>query len=81
MIRGFQAAPQGQYISHLQYVDDTIFFVAKEENQLYAIRMMLEVLQEVNSLKVYLNKSQVIGVNMKHRAIRISVVIVGCQVG
>lgn len=81
LITNFQMALQGQYISHLQYADDIILFLQEGEEQLYTIRPMLELLQDISGLQINSEKSQGLGVNMEQRAVRRAAAILGCHVG
>lgn len=74
-----QASVGSRQISHLQYADSMILFALSSEEQLYMIRLMIELHKEVSGLKVNFNKSQVVGINVDEMPLRRASYITGCS--
>uniref|UniRef100_A0A803PZS1 Reverse transcriptase domain-containing protein n=1 Tax=Cannabis sativa TaxID=3483 RepID=A0A803PZS1_CANSA len=67
-------------ISHLQFADDTLFFV-KDEASLRKLVEIVETFCGVSSLKVNLNKSQLLGICLEEEVVAQNTEVIGCKVG
>uniref|UniRef100_A0A803PSR8 Reverse transcriptase domain-containing protein n=1 Tax=Cannabis sativa TaxID=3483 RepID=A0A803PSR8_CANSA len=77
---GFQVGKDNIQISHLQFADDTLFFVNDEAS----LRKLVEIVEAfcgISGLKVNLNKSQLLGICLEEEVVAQNAEIVGCEVG
>uniref|UniRef100_A0A803QQM3 Reverse transcriptase domain-containing protein n=1 Tax=Cannabis sativa TaxID=3483 RepID=A0A803QQM3_CANSA len=79
-LSGFQIGKDDIQLSHLQFADDTLFFV-KDEASLQKLVKIVEAFCGISGLKVNLNKSQLLGVCMDEDAVAQSAIQIGCEVG
>lgn len=54
----------GQSISHLQYVDDTLVFMPNECSSLVHVKIILRWFELTSGLKVNFHKSSLVGINL-----------------
>ena len=52
-------------MSHLQFVDDTIFFSNTREEDLQTLKSLLLVFGQISGLKANLDKSNIYGINLE----------------
>ena len=52
-------------MSHLQFVNDTIFFSSTCEKDLQPLKSLLLVFEHISGLKVNLDKSNIYGINLE----------------
>ncbi|WKA03336.1 hypothetical protein VitviT2T_021451 [Vitis vinifera] len=64
MMEGFRVGRNRTRVSHLQFVDDTIFFSNLREEELQTLKSLLLVFGHISGLKVNLNKSSIYGINL-----------------
>ncbi|XP_073353560.1 uncharacterized protein [Aegilops tauschii subsp. strangulata] len=65
----------------IQYVDDTILFIAAKDDELVALKNMLLTFQQSTGLKVNFAKSSMIPLNMTDEEAARLAAILGCKVG
>ncbi|KAL6585288.1 hypothetical protein OROMI_004577 [Orobanche minor] len=68
-------------ISHLQFVDDTIFFGEAVESNIIAIKSLLRCFESVSGLKINFCKSCLIGVGLEDVVVERWVALLNCKVG
>lgn len=56
-ITGFKVHPQGREVTHLQFADDTLFFLGAEQNQVQMLQDILLVFGLCSGLQVNFAKS------------------------
>ncbi|XP_062089071.1 uncharacterized protein LOC133795633 [Humulus lupulus] len=66
--RGFTVGSDGVDVSHLQFADDTIFFVNDDES-LGVLLDILKVFSEVSGLSINLQKCQLLGINLPEEVV------------
>ena len=52
-------------VSHLQFADDTIFFSKASFKELYSFKLILLVFGRLSGLRINLNKSTLLGINIR----------------
>ena len=57
MINGFEVGKEKVMVSHLQFADDTLFFIKNDDHSLNNLLLLLDVLGSVFGLKINLAKS------------------------
>ena len=64
MLEGFRVARNRTRVSHLQFVDNTIFFSNSCTEELQTLKSLLLVFGQISRLKVNLDKSNLFGINL-----------------
>ncbi|WJZ80712.1 hypothetical protein VitviT2T_000609 [Vitis vinifera] len=64
MLEGFRVGRNRTRVSHLQFVDDTIFFSNTREEDLQTFKSLLLAFGHISGLKVNLDKSYIYGINL-----------------
>lgn len=67
-------------ISHLQYVDDTIFMCRGKLQFASSIKYLLRNFEIISGLKVNFNKCNIVGINVGHNLVRSMTEILMCEV-
>lgn len=62
-IQGFQASKESIPLSHLQYADDTLFFLDGERSNLLNLIALIHCFELVSGMKINWKKSCLVGVN------------------
>lgn len=52
-------------LTHLQYVDDTILFLANDEENFAMMKFLLFWFEEMSGLRINYNKSKILGVGIE----------------
>ncbi|XP_062109433.1 uncharacterized protein LOC133820653 [Humulus lupulus] len=78
--RGFSVGKDNMDVSHLQFVDDTIFFVNDKES-LVVLLEILKVFSVVSGLSINLQKCQLLGINLNEEIVERQAKEIGCEVG
>ena len=81
LIKGFEVGKENVMVSHLQFVDDTLFFIKNDEHSLNNLILLLDVFCLSSGLKINLAKSQLRGINMDDNVISEKASSLGCEVG
>ena len=64
-LEGFRVGRNKTRVSHLQFVDDTIFFSNTREEDMLTLKSVLIVFRHISGLKVNLDKSNIYGINLE----------------
>ena len=81
LINGFEVGKEKVRVSHLQFADDTLFFIKSDDHSLNNLIMLLQVFCGASELKINLPKSQMLGINMVDNVISKKATMIGCEVG
>ncbi|RVX23043.1 LINE-1 retrotransposable element ORF2 protein [Vitis vinifera] len=65
VLEGFKVGRNRTRVSHLQFVDDTIFFSSSREEDMMTLKNVLLVFGHISGLKVNLDKSNIYGINIE----------------
>ncbi|RVW87835.1 putative ribonuclease H protein [Vitis vinifera] len=65
VLEGFRVGRNRTRVSHLQFVDDTIFFSSTREEDMMTLKSVLLVFGHISGLKVNLDKSNIYGINLE----------------
>ena len=64
VFEGFLEGRDRTMVSHLQFMDDTIFFSRASLEELQSLKLILLVFGRLSRLKINLNKSTLSGINI-----------------
>lgn len=64
IIKGFVVGKTKVEVSHLQFVDGTVFFLEPEENNFQWVVNILKIFCNMSGLKLNLDKSSISGINV-----------------
>lgn len=79
-IKGFVIGKEMVHLSHLQYADDTLFFIEGGENNVKSVIDILKFFYWASVLKVNKAKSQLVGIDMNEYTMLQVANGVGCAV-
>ena len=68
-------------VSHLQFADDTLFFVKENEDNLRTLYSTLKFFSTVSGLKINFGKRTLLGINIQEEEVVRLVDLVECSVG
>ncbi|XP_071688162.1 uncharacterized mitochondrial protein AtMg01250-like [Rutidosis leptorrhynchoides] len=81
MFEGIEVGNDKISISHLQYVDDMIFFGSWSLENINNLMLLLKCFEETSGIKVNYNKSNLFGIGVEKCEIEQTAGIFGCKVG
>ena len=81
LINGFEVGKDKVMVSHLQFADDTLFFLKNDDHSLDNLILLLNVFCLASGLKINMAKSQLLGINMDEEVILEKSRRIGCEVG
>ena len=81
MIKGFEVGKEKVLVSHLQFVDDTLFFIKNDEYSLNNLILLMDVFCLASRLKINLAKSQLLEINVDDNVILEKARELGCEEG
>ncbi|KAL9686105.1 hypothetical protein QQ045_023560 [Rhodiola kirilowii] len=81
VIYGVEWIREGERLSHLQFVDDTILFCRAEEEEIHTIKHILVTFQAASGLRINYKKSTCIAIGLKEAEVEQFANIIGCQAG
>ncbi|XP_071728391.1 uncharacterized protein [Rutidosis leptorrhynchoides] len=81
LFKGIEVGSDKVPISHLQYVDDTIFIGEWSHANIHSLQNLLKCFELASGLKVYFQKSCLYGVGVEVGEVNLVASRVGCQVG
>lgn len=64
IVRGFRAAPNGPIITHVQFLDDKLFFCEPTRKEIWGYKVILRCFELVSGPRINLGKSTIIGIDM-----------------
>ncbi|GKV09172.1 hypothetical protein SLEP1_g20714 [Rubroshorea leprosula] len=65
LYKGVTVGKDAVMITHLQFTDDTIFFGEATENNIMVIKSIMRTFELISGLKINLQKSQLMGINVE----------------
>ena len=68
-------------VSHLQFADDTLFFLKENEDNIRTLYSALKIFCTVSSLKINFGKSTLLGINLEEEEVGYLTALVECSVG
>jgi len=80
MFEGFVIGRDNVLVSHLQFVDDTLFFASGSDQNFVTIQSILSIFGLVFGLKVNMGKSSLAGINCSQDKLDRLVGFLGCSV-
>ncbi|XP_021995935.1 uncharacterized protein LOC110893123 [Helianthus annuus] len=80
-IRGFVLPNDGPTLTHLLYVDDCVIMGEWGHNNIRNVARLLRCIYMVSSLKINLNKSELIGLGMNPADVADMALVLNCKVG
>ena len=81
LINGFEMGKEKVMVSHLQFANDTLFFIKNDDHSLNNLIMLLDVFCSASGLKINLAKSQLLGINVDDNVILEKAMMLGCEAG
>ncbi|KAM1060262.1 hypothetical protein TB1_024191 [Malus domestica] len=81
LIQGLRVGQDNVEISHLQFADDTIFFLAGHEEAWNNLLLLLQIFGKVSGLKINKAKCSLVGINSDGEKITRLASSWGCEVG
>ena len=78
LIKGFEVGKENVLVSHLQFADDTLFFIKNDDSSLNNLILLLDVFCLASGLKINLAKSELLGINMDDNIISEKAKSLGC---
>jgi hypothetical protein len=62
--RGIDQFNPGDFITHLQYADDTLIFIPNDFNSLIHAKRILRWFEHISGLKINFYESSLVGINL-----------------
>lgn len=81
LIRGVEVGYDKVIVSHLQYADDTLFVLDGTEENVRALKWMMQYFEIISGLVVNFDKSRVFGFNLGADVMERMAEILGCRTG
>ena len=81
MLECFEVGREKIKISHLQFADDTLFFVKENEDNLRTLNSALKIFCEVFGSKINFGKNTLLGINLQEEEVSYLAELVECSVG
>jgi hypothetical protein len=81
LFSGFQVGREGVVVSHLQYVDDTLYIGEASWENLWAVKAILRGFEMVSGLKVNFWKSNLMGINVSQEFLSSASNFLNCRIG
>jgi hypothetical protein len=81
MFTGFKVGNTCLYVSHLQYVDDTLFIGEASMENLWSLKAILRSFELASGLKVNFYKSSIMGVNVSTEFLGVAERFLHCRIG
>ena len=80
-VNGWRVGRDNVLVSHLQFADDTIFFLELEGVSFKNLLTVLGLFCSVSGLKINMGKSTILGMGVNDRIVSSMAGFVGCEVG
>ena len=68
-------------VSHLQFADNTLFFIKEDENSIRTLYSSLKTFSAVSRLKINFGKISMLGINLEEEEVTYPADLVECSVG
>lgn len=81
LIEGLTVGRENVEITHLQFADDTIFFLKEDEQNCNNMNMILESFCLISGLKINKAKCSLVGINSENPNVERLAEVLGCGVG
>ena len=81
VFRGFVVGRDRVEISHLQFADDTLFFMEADHNNFLNLLQILETFRSFSGLRVNLGTSTLLGINTDRVLLQELATLLGCELG
>lgn len=81
LVKGFSIGRDGVSISHLQFADDTLFLLDDTRANLGRVNALLRFFSECSGLKINMDKSSLVGINIGSERVMELADQLGCSVG
>ncbi|KAM7481515.1 hypothetical protein LguiB_006098 [Lonicera macranthoides] len=81
LIEGFSIGMDNVSLSHLQFADDTIFFLSKNEEKIGNLMGILDIFGYASGLKINRSKTKIVGINVEEEDMRVLAGRIGCSMG
>ena len=80
-IQCLEVGRENTKVSHLQYADDTLFFLKEEENNIRTLYSSLKIFSAISGLRINFGKSTLLGINLEEEEVAYLAELVECSVG
>ena len=80
-IQCLEVGRENTKVSHLQFADDTLFFIKEEESNIRTLYSSLKIFSVVSRLKISFGKSTLLGINLEEEEVAYLTDLVECSVG
>ncbi|XP_077254129.1 uncharacterized protein LOC143893065 [Tasmannia lanceolata] len=81
LIQGLRAGSNGEDITHLQFVDDTLVFIENEEAVVDNVMCLFRWFELVYGLRINFAKSKMVGINVDSEVVQRYANSIGCEAG
>ena len=81
MVECMEVGREKVKVSHLQFADDTLFFIRENENNIRTLYSTLKIFSSVSGLKINFSKSTLLGINLQEEEVVHLANLVECSVG
>lgn len=79
LVKDFKVGNNNVLASHLQFVDDTIIFCDAHCSYINNIRILLKCFERISRLRINMEKSKVVGLNLAVEELNEYALLLGCQ--
>ncbi|KAL5572583.1 hypothetical protein UlMin_022180 [Ulmus minor] len=80
-VNGFKVGREKVVVSHLQFADDTLFLLEPDQSNIKKVNTILNFFSMCSGLKINMNKSSLVGINLEDEEVQVLAVEVGCERG
>ena len=81
LVECFEVGRDKIKVSHLQFADDTLFFIREDENNIRTLFSALKIFSTVSGLNINFGKNTLLGINMEEKEVTYLANSVQCSVG
>ncbi|KAL5538556.1 hypothetical protein UlMin_042562 [Ulmus minor] len=78
-VYGFKVGREEVVVSHLQFADDTFFLLEPDQSNIHKVNTILNFFSMCSGLKINMNKSSLVGINLEDEEVRVLTTEVGCE--
>ncbi|KAL5548851.1 hypothetical protein UlMin_004082 [Ulmus minor] len=80
-VKGFKVGREEEVVSHLQFVDDTLFLLEPDKSNIEKVNTILKFFSMCSGLKINMNKSSLAGISLTEEEVGVLASEVGCEKG